>query len=137
MLRMIFVVMLSALLANEAAAEAGLVQLSAETCRSLVAHAPAPDVAFQPGVDGRGQPVAPADLPEERLELQNPITVEIEVDLFRRFGITVEGRSNYKGRAVIGTVEVDTAGGVQFNHRPLPGEIQRRLSVACASKTLR
>lgn len=32
-------------------------------CSRLIRHVPAPDVAFQPGVDARGRAVAPADMP--------------------------------------------------------------------------
>ena len=38
------------------------VVLTERDCRALVAHTPTDDVAYQPGRDVRGRPVAPADL---------------------------------------------------------------------------
>ncbi len=35
---------------------------SREVCRQLVRHVPAADVAYKPGVDAKGKPIAPADL---------------------------------------------------------------------------
>lgn len=37
-------------------------RITAATCRRLVRHQPDPDVAYRPGVDAHGRPVAPADL---------------------------------------------------------------------------
>jgi len=46
--------------ALQAAAQTVVVDSAA--CRALTAHQPAPDVAYRPGVDATGRPVAPADL---------------------------------------------------------------------------
>src|SRR3546814_3880697 len=45
------------------AAPAGEVRIAPEDCRRLVQHRPDPDVAYTPGVDVRGNAVAPADQP--------------------------------------------------------------------------
>ena len=38
------------------------VEVTAALCRRLVRHTPEPGVAYEPGVDVRGDPVAPADI---------------------------------------------------------------------------
>ena len=48
-------------------------------CLALVPHQPDPDVAYKPGVDVRGRPVAPADLPGSRLRVDLPDQVEFDV----------------------------------------------------------
>ena len=49
-----------AALASEAPAGPPSVLVGREICRRLVAHRPAPDVLYRPGVNLRGRPVAPA-----------------------------------------------------------------------------
>jgi hypothetical protein len=57
-----FVVLL--LIASAAAAEeAETVTITDADCANLVAHRAEPGVAYEPGVDVHGDPVAPADLP--------------------------------------------------------------------------
>ena len=54
-------------------------------CRRIVSHRPGGDVAYQPGVDVRGRPVAPADLGgRPRLDLPESYSFDITVDI-RRF----------------------------------------------------
>ncbi|WP_282608202.1 hypothetical protein [Pelagibius sp. Alg239-R121] len=71
------------------------VELSPTQCRRLTRHEPSADVAFQPGVDARGRPVAPVDLNADgqgyvpRIEPPKRIVIPIEIDLFDRFGIPV------------------------------------------------
>ena len=53
----------AALAAPPAAAhEKATVAITRADCARLVAHRPAPDVAYQPGVDVYGREVVPADL---------------------------------------------------------------------------
>ncbi len=40
----------------------GTLVVTAEDCRNVTGYVPAPGVEYQPGVDVRGRPVAPADL---------------------------------------------------------------------------
>src|SRR5690348_9276282 len=75
------------LLGMPAAAET--MPVSAADCRQLVAHAPAPDVTYKPGVDVRGNAVAPADLGAGyALALPDEITIDIGIDLADRLGRT-------------------------------------------------
>jgi len=140
MQRVIPLAALGAMLASAAAAETGVVQVTPGVCRALTVHQPAPDVAFQPGVDGRGRPVAPADLPDGRRLIDAPIMVEIDVDLLRRLGIPIAGGRRLDGRVSLGQVEIAPEGGVSLNRRPLPDAVERRLASACArefSKTIK
>jgi len=55
--------------------------VSEADCRRLVAHQPSEDVAYQPGVDVRGAPVAPADLPGSNALADRLRETEIAFDL--------------------------------------------------------
>ena len=93
------------------------VTVSKRACRELVAHQPAPDVAYRPGVDARGRSVASADLEDgSRIVLPSDITVPMTVDLFAR-----TGRKALRGaelRSTVGEVRYSD-GHVTFNDRPL------------------
>ena len=52
------------------------VVISGQDCQRLVRHVPAPDVAYKPGVDVHGKPVAPADLPGSAGGYQLPDHIE-------------------------------------------------------------
>jgi len=57
-------------------------------CELAVRYVPPPGVAYQPGVDVHGKPVAPADLDgNQRLQLPDTIAVVITDDLRKRFGL--------------------------------------------------
>ncbi|HIC81294.1 MAG TPA: hypothetical protein EYP07_10060, partial [Kiloniellaceae bacterium] len=79
--------------AGPAWAEQPYLTITRADCQRLVRHLPAADVAYQPGVDVRGRPVAPADLGAAEpgaappLALPQAVIIPIEVDLFDRFGI--------------------------------------------------
>ena len=49
--------------AAEAKATAAKARITKKDCLRLLRHQPSADVAYKPGVDARGKPVAPADLP--------------------------------------------------------------------------
>ncbi len=63
----------------------GGLQVDPAVCRALAAqagvqHRPAPDVAYAPGVDAMGRPVAPADLaPYPTAPATPPVVVELKV----------------------------------------------------------
>ncbi len=74
--------------APAAAHEKATVAITRADCARLVAHVPAPDVAYRPGVDVYGREVVPADLGgAPRIELPKTILINIEIDLLQRFGI--------------------------------------------------
>ena len=70
------------------------VAITRADCARLVAHVPAPDVAYEPGVDVYGREVVPADLGgAPRIELPETIVIDIEVDLQARFGTPEDRKS--------------------------------------------
>jgi len=102
-------------------------RLTEADCRAVVAHEPAPDVAYTPGVDARGRPVAPADLPGSvRIDVPDEIVIPIQVDMARRLGVP---RTRYEADAYVGTVTV-VDGRPYFDGQPLVG-VEQGLAAAC------
>ena len=107
-----------------------IIEITAADCRALVTHQTAPDVAYQPGVDVRGRPVAPADLPGGVvIEPPRTFIIPIEIDLVERFGLlsTVPG---FEADALVGTVLYDD-GQLFFNGQPLIDPMQTAIAEAC------
>lgn len=115
-----------------ASAANGAIEITRADCSRLVKHVPAPDVAYQPGVDVHGKPVAPADLDGGyQLALPRVIRIPITVLLEDRFGIPANSVL-YKAEAEIGVAEVDLVDGrVTFNGRDLATAEAQALSAAC------
>ena len=124
------------LIAGKAAVAQTYVTVSEADCQCLIRHLPSADVAYQPGVDVRGNAVAPADLDANEpggsdLILPRAVLIPIEVELFDRFGIPANG-VNFDADAMIGEVTVDLATGEAFfNGQPLPSEAEAELAVRC------
>ena len=101
--------------ANE---DAGVAMITREDCRRLVRLTDDPEVAFQPGVDVHGRPVAPADLRTgSALQLPTSFPVLITVDVLQDFGLAGP-QAGLAGEAVLGTLLVD-GDELYFNGRPL------------------
>ncbi|EKV30834.1 hypothetical protein C882_4171 [Caenispirillum salinarum AK4] len=109
------------------------VTVDARTCRKLdhrAAYRQAPGVQYQPGVDVRGNPVAPADVGGGYgIELPEEITIPITVDL----------AGAWRDRAAAGTVKAETLLGVVtirdglafWNGEAIDAEAQADLREAC------
>ncbi len=99
-------------------------------CARLVEHVPAPDVAYQPGVDAYGRGVAPADL-RGGAQIQAPETLRIpnEIELFDRFGIPANP-ALYESDIPIGEV-IYRDGRLTFEGQPLQDEAAAELSRRC------
>jgi hypothetical protein len=130
MRRVLIGIVAAAGLATAAAADTTVV-ITGDDCRALVEHRPAPDVAYQPGVDAHGRPVAPADLDPHPLALPETYMIDITVDLFERLGIPPQGDANYDGDVRVGTVALDADGRLTFNGRPITSEAQQELGRRC------
>lgn len=121
-------VLFSAAVFIPGAAVAWEIAVDPMACRRLERHVPAPDVAYQPGVDVRGKPVAPADLPGGASAPVPNLHVEVTADMARHFGIALPDRLGRS--AVIGTITVD-GNRSTFNGQPLSAEAQFDLVVLC------
>jgi len=104
-------------------------------CRQLTRHVPAPDVSYQPGVDVRGQPVAPADIGGQTpIQVPEKFTIDIDVFLIDRLGIPVD-RSLFSPEANVATITVD-GDRVYFEGQPLGNLRQQAISEACRKKLI-
>lgn len=100
-------------------------------CSRLVRHEPAPDVAYRPGVDARGKPVAPADLGGgAQLKLPDEIVIKLEFDVLRG------RRSGLEGNTALGTITLRN-GRAYVNDEPLHGWEQEVLLEACRKHGIR
>ena len=125
-----FPLLLIAAASPAAAHESLQVAITKADCTRLVEHVPAPDVAYQLGVDVYGNPVAPADAGGGTpIELPETIVIDVEVDLFQRFGIPVDP-ALYDADAEVGEV-VYRDGRFTFNGQPLHSEAQAELAARC------
>ncbi|MFQ5467773.1 MAG: hypothetical protein ACE5DS_06510 [Kiloniellaceae bacterium] len=112
-------------------AEAVSVTIARADCLRLTAHMPAPDVAYQPGVDVQGRPVVPADLGRSpAVRLPDVIELDIEVDLQDRFGFPAN-RDLFEADAQIGIVRLFPDGRATLNGQPLQDETQAALAARC------
>jgi len=113
-----------------AADEPLVVTISKADCDRLVKHEPAPDVAYRPGVDVNGRPVAPADLDGGvQIAVPETIYIPIEVDLFDRFGIPANP-DLFAADAQVGEVAYRD-GRAYFNGQPLQDEASAELADRC------
>lgn len=97
-------------------------------CRRLERHIPAPDVAFRPGVDVRGRPVAPADLAPPAAIVPDRFPILLGVDLRERLGLP----SGLIADLPLGVIEIEN-GVVLFNGRPIAPDAVAGLAAACAA----
>lgn len=115
-------------LASAPSSAAEVLRIGQADCRVLAVHRPAPDVAFRPGRDTRGRPVAPADL-AGGAGLQLPETLEfaIEVDLAERLGLEP---AEIGADLPLGVVTL-RGEEVHFNGQPLAPGAEEELADLC------
>ncbi len=102
-------------------------------CQYLTAHRPSPDVEHTPGVDVKGNRVAPADLPGsagtapplDRFDM--PVTI----DFLRRSGVRLPA-AGVPGTGEIGVLTF-YANRLYFNGQPLGGPTEAELYAYCRS----
>lgn len=113
---------------TSALAEDAILRMSRADCLRLVAHQPAPDVAYQPGIDVRGREVAPAETGEDGgLQLSDDLLIPLEIRLIDRLGVDQPAA---EARVVIGTIEL-RAGRAYFNGQPLEDATAAELAAKC------
>lgn len=116
-----------------AAAASAEIAISRKDCERLVNHEPAPDVAYQPGVDAHGRPVAPADLGGgQQIQLPDVIYIPIEVLIQDKYGIPANSVL-YDATALVGVVSV-RGNQVYFEDQPLTDPEIVALEEACRDR---
>jgi hypothetical protein len=109
------------------------IAISRKDCQRLVNHEPAPDVAYQPGVDVHGRPVVPADLGGgQQIQLPDVIYIPIEVLIQDKYGIPANSVL-YDATALVGVVEV-RGNQVYFEDQPLTDPEIVALEAACRDR---
>ena len=108
----------------------GSVLVSEADCRLLVRHAPAADVAYKPGVDVRGRPVAPADA-SPCGQVATPQQVAIDLSLALRNVSRPVGRLG-DAEVQLGQITVDLATNqLALNGQPISDPELSQLVAAC------
>ena len=109
------------------------IAISRTDCERLVRHEPAPDVAYQPGVDVHGRPVVPADLGgSQQIQLPDVIYIPIEVLIQDKYGIPANSVL-YDATALVGVVSV-RGNQVYFEDQPLTDPEIGALEEACRDR---
>ncbi|MGD9535767.1 MAG: hypothetical protein AB7P52_02865 [Alphaproteobacteria bacterium] len=108
-----------------------------DPCQSVTIHEPDPDVAYQPGIDVDGNPVAPAELGGASEPLVGP-GHEYRIDLTTPLGDALSGPAgsgvDFVEDSEIGIGEVTVREGrVYFNGRPLDDQDEHARAEACAA----
>lgn len=116
-----------------AAGAAETVTVTRADCARLVTHVPDPGVAYRPGVDVRGRPVAPADLGgTPTIKLPDEIEVPVTLDMLARYGLPANSSLYKLDDTRIGTARVRVKDGrAWFNGAPLGDEESFALARAC------
>ena len=105
------------------------IKLTRQNCAAITTHVPSADVEYRPGVDARGRPVAPADLPGgTAVRIPDEIAIDIGFNLAEKYGIGAGGR--FVGDAVIGRVSVKQ-GRVYWNDELMADREQHAIAEAC------
>lgn len=118
-------------------AETATIQVTGADCRRLFTeHRPAPDVAYRPGVDVHGRPVAGADLnPAPQIRVPETVAFDVAVDL-RRFGIASTSPL-FQPSVKLGEVRVDVlTGKTLYNGEALGNPEIEALREACRRQSL-
>ncbi len=108
--------------------------ISADACQAIQSHTPDASVAYVPGVDVDGQPVAPADLADSgSLTMsEQDISLDLRIPLSQFFAIPA-GLQPVIGDALIGVGQVTLRDGTPYlGDKRLTGQEQNALAQACA-----
>ncbi|MBP2230623.1 hypothetical protein J2847_003928 [Azospirillum agricola] len=101
-------------------------------CQTLTRHRPAPDVEYKPGVDVRGRPVAPADLPGSAAPAIDRFDIPVTLNLARRMGLHVP-TGGLRGDTQIGWLTMD-GNRLFFNGQPVGDAAQGELYAYCRAR---
>ena len=120
-----------ALLAAAPQAAAQTIVVDSATCRALVAHVPAADVAYRPGVDVHGRPVAGADLEPSAPVLAREFSFDLQVDLAGR--VPAHSRL-FEPALTVGRITMTPDGRFAFNGQPLGDPERVAIAELCARR---
>jgi hypothetical protein len=115
-------------------------QVAQADCRRLVAHQPAAGVAYQPGVDVRGNAVAPADLPGsqslgQKLLEEGEIAFDLALNPLLFAGNPALADRIEGARITLGRIAVDPAtGDTTFDGQALSDPQQAAIAKACRAR---
>lgn len=114
-----------------ASVRAANIQIDSSVCANAAAYTPAPDVAYQPGVDANGNAVAPADLPGSSPAIKPPRTIVIPLQLNLQNALHLNNSNLYSPDAIVGVVKYRD-GQVTFNGQPVGQDAEAQIQAACA-----
>jgi hypothetical protein len=109
--------------------------VSDRECRQLVDYTASQDVNYRPGVDARGRPVAPADLPSPGGQIQAPqnFTFDLNTSL-TGFGIPANSKI-FEPQVGIGKITVEDGGRrVLFNGQPIGNSEKNAIAELCKQR---
>jgi hypothetical protein len=113
-------------------AQATLLTVTSDGCVPFEVYVPAPDVAYQAGVDVQGRPVVPADLPSGGLVIEDEdIQVGIEVPVIKAPDQEFN-RRDIDATAWIGLVTIGPDGRALLDGRPI--DTQEIYPPGCGSR---
>ena len=122
-------VLVALLLAGAPAVAQAPVDLT--VCRYLPRHRPAADVEYKPGVDVRGNRVAPADLPGSAGAMpMDRFEIPVTLDFAHRLGFVTPGASVLPGTTEVGRLTMQ-GNRMSFNGQPLSGTNEAELYALC------
>ena len=126
--------MASGMLAHgQTPAPAGTVEaaITERDCRALVAHRPNDDVAYQPGRDVHGRPVAPADLPgNPSFPGLDTITIPLTLSLGSIYALP----PGIDADIPLWTLTVGADGRAYVDGQPLHDEAAAQVAQACRAR---
>jgi hypothetical protein len=132
--RAAFVLIVCALFPALSVAKTDAPALDPAFCRALVKHVPDADVAYQPGIDVHGKPVAPADLlGTNNFQLPKTISIPLTADLMTVLNFPTSSfpfNTMTRNDIQLGTLMVDGER-VLYNGQPLTDDQQDKLAVLC------
>lgn len=112
-------------------AHAATVTVTRDDCRHIVTHTPDASVAYTPGVDAYGRPVAPANLGGgHSVKPPETFSMDINIDLQERFGLPAN-KGQYMGEIKAGRVEIKKDGRAYYNGQELATGAQNEIARAC------
>ncbi|MCF8466974.1 MAG: hypothetical protein K9G33_06190 [Sneathiella sp.] len=116
-----------------AQAEDFRMEISKTDCERIVKYVTDQDVTYKPGVDVRGNAVAPADLPGSQIQVPDKVFINLSLpfkDLLNNYNPKLKNAEVY-----VGTVEYDLKlGRMLYNGQELSDPAQNAIAVECRKR---